>query len=160
MNVSGLKIDVGNATSQNSSSWSIPNISVTPIPLNPTNTQMCVSEGPATTPEITPMANPQSKYPRDLLLNPGWIPVESQEPFGETKEPSCNISSGSQAQVGHENPVDRGRQKITLENVPLSGLSKGNPGLPLNQNMAPKGKTVQFQEPIEDREYDQYLSII
>ncbi|MBW0561339.1 hypothetical protein O181_101054 [Austropuccinia psidii MF-1] len=46
MNVSGLKIDVGNPKAQISRTWSIPNISVTPIPLNPTNTQMHVSEGP------------------------------------------------------------------------------------------------------------------
>ncbi|MBW0536141.1 hypothetical protein O181_075856 [Austropuccinia psidii MF-1] len=32
MNVSGLNIDVGNPTSQTSSTWSITNISVTPIP--------------------------------------------------------------------------------------------------------------------------------
>ncbi|MBW0565250.1 hypothetical protein O181_104965, partial [Austropuccinia psidii MF-1] len=32
MNVSGLNIDVGKATSQTSSTWSIPNISITPIP--------------------------------------------------------------------------------------------------------------------------------
>ncbi|MBW0493407.1 hypothetical protein O181_033122 [Austropuccinia psidii MF-1] len=63
MNVSGLNIDVGNATSQTSSTWSIPNISVTPIPPNPTNTQMHVSEGPRITPEISLKANSQSKYP-------------------------------------------------------------------------------------------------
>ncbi|MBW0490747.1 hypothetical protein O181_030462 [Austropuccinia psidii MF-1] len=63
MNVSGLNIYVANVTSQTSSTWSIPNISVTPIPPNPTNTQMNVSEGPGTTPEISPKANPQSKYP-------------------------------------------------------------------------------------------------
>ncbi|MBW0469976.1 hypothetical protein O181_009691 [Austropuccinia psidii MF-1] len=35
MNVSGLNIDVGNATSQTSSTWSIPNISITRIPQIP-----------------------------------------------------------------------------------------------------------------------------
>ncbi|MBW0556898.1 hypothetical protein O181_096613 [Austropuccinia psidii MF-1] len=45
MNVSGLNIDVGNAMAQTSSTWSIPDISVTPIPQNPTNTQMHVSGG-------------------------------------------------------------------------------------------------------------------
>ncbi|MBW0555075.1 hypothetical protein O181_094790, partial [Austropuccinia psidii MF-1] len=45
MNVSGLNIDVGNPKAQTSSTWSIPNISVTLIPPNPTNTQMHVSEG-------------------------------------------------------------------------------------------------------------------
>ncbi|MBW0574580.1 hypothetical protein O181_114295 [Austropuccinia psidii MF-1] len=32
MNVSGLNIDVGNPKAQTSSTWSIPNISLTPIP--------------------------------------------------------------------------------------------------------------------------------
>ncbi|MBW0495569.1 hypothetical protein O181_035284 [Austropuccinia psidii MF-1] len=49
INLSGLNIDVGNATSQTSSTWSIPNISVTPIPPNPTHTQMHVSEGSGST---------------------------------------------------------------------------------------------------------------
>ncbi|MBW0538551.1 hypothetical protein O181_078266 [Austropuccinia psidii MF-1] len=40
MNVSGPNIDVGNLMAPTSSTWSIPNISITPIPLNPTNTQM------------------------------------------------------------------------------------------------------------------------
>ncbi|MBW0503535.1 hypothetical protein O181_043250 [Austropuccinia psidii MF-1] len=71
MNVSGLNIDVGEATSQTSSKWLIPNISVTKIPPNHTNTQMHVSERPGSTPEITSKANPQSKYPRYFLLNPG-----------------------------------------------------------------------------------------
>ncbi|MBW0585850.1 hypothetical protein O181_125565 [Austropuccinia psidii MF-1] len=46
MNVSGLNINVGKANSQTSSTWSIPNISVTPISANTTNTQMHMSEGP------------------------------------------------------------------------------------------------------------------
>ncbi|MBW0475541.1 hypothetical protein O181_015256 [Austropuccinia psidii MF-1] len=58
-NVSGLNIDLGNAMAQTSSTWSIPNISVTPIPPNPTKTQMNVSEGPGSTPEISSKANPQ-----------------------------------------------------------------------------------------------------
>ncbi|MBW0484113.1 hypothetical protein O181_023828 [Austropuccinia psidii MF-1] len=80
MNLSGLNIDVGNVTSQTSTTWSIPNISFSSIPQNPTNTQMHVSEGPGSTPEISSKANPQ-----DFLLNPGWNPVESQEPFGQSK---------------------------------------------------------------------------
>ncbi|MBW0577006.1 hypothetical protein O181_116721 [Austropuccinia psidii MF-1] len=52
MNVSGLDIDVGNWKAQTSSTWSIPNISITPIHPNPTNTQMHVSEGPEGTPQI------------------------------------------------------------------------------------------------------------
>ncbi|MBW0474099.1 hypothetical protein O181_013814 [Austropuccinia psidii MF-1] len=106
INLSGLNIDVGNGNSQNSCTWSIPNISVTPIPPNPTNTQMHVSEGPGSTPEISPKANSKSKYPRDFLLNPGCNPVGSQEPFGQSKKPTLNIPSGSQVHVGHEKPVD------------------------------------------------------
>ncbi|MBW0481832.1 hypothetical protein O181_021547 [Austropuccinia psidii MF-1] len=53
MNVSGLNIDVANAMGQTSSTWSIPNISITPIPLNPTDTQMHVSDRPGRTPEIS-----------------------------------------------------------------------------------------------------------
>ncbi|MBW0562421.1 hypothetical protein O181_102136 [Austropuccinia psidii MF-1] len=52
MNLSGLNIDVGNLKAQASSTWSIPNICVSPIPLNATNTQMHVSEGPESTPQI------------------------------------------------------------------------------------------------------------
>ncbi|MBW0472446.1 hypothetical protein O181_012161 [Austropuccinia psidii MF-1] len=58
MNVSGLKIDVENLMAPTSSTWSIPNISITPIPPNPTNTKMHVSEGQGSTPEISSKANP------------------------------------------------------------------------------------------------------
>ncbi|MBW0532264.1 hypothetical protein O181_071979 [Austropuccinia psidii MF-1] len=81
INVSGLNIDVGNPTPPTSSTWSILNISVTPIPPNPTNTQMNVSEGTGSTPEISSNANPQSKFACDFLLNLGWNGVTSQEPF-------------------------------------------------------------------------------
>ncbi|MBW0506475.1 hypothetical protein O181_046190 [Austropuccinia psidii MF-1] len=91
MNVSGLNIDVGNPKAQTSSTWSIPNISVTPIPPNPTNTQMHVSEGPGSTPEISSKANPQSKFPHEFLLNPVWNTVSSQDPFGQSKQPTLNI---------------------------------------------------------------------
>ncbi|MBW0569107.1 hypothetical protein O181_108822, partial [Austropuccinia psidii MF-1] len=149
MNVSGLKIDLGKATSQTSSTWSIPNISITPILPNPTKKQMHVSEGPESTPEISSKADPQSKYPRDLLLNPGWNPVVPQEPFGKSKQPTLNIQSGSQVHVGHEKLVDGGWQKRPLGNFSWSGLSEGNLGLTLHQNIAPKGKTAGSQEPIE-----------
>ncbi|MBW0531758.1 hypothetical protein O181_071473 [Austropuccinia psidii MF-1] len=99
MNVSGLNIDVGKVTSQTSSTWSIPNISVTPITQNLTNTQMHVSEGPGSTPEISSKANLQSKYPQDFLLNPGQNPVVFQEPFGKSKQPTLNIQSGSQVHI-------------------------------------------------------------
>ncbi|MBW0496167.1 hypothetical protein O181_035882 [Austropuccinia psidii MF-1] len=58
MNVSALTINVGKATSQTSRTWSIPNITITPIPPNPTNTPLHVSEGPGSTPEISSKANP------------------------------------------------------------------------------------------------------
>ncbi|MBW0482826.1 hypothetical protein O181_022541 [Austropuccinia psidii MF-1] len=82
MNVSGLKIDMGKPKAQTSSTWSIRNISVTPISLNPTNTQMHVSEGPGSTPEMSSKANSQSKFPCEFFLNPGQNPVTSQDPFG------------------------------------------------------------------------------
>ncbi|MBW0588763.1 hypothetical protein O181_128478 [Austropuccinia psidii MF-1] len=108
MNVSGLEIDVGNAMAQTSSTWSIPNISVTPILLNPTNTQMRVSEGPGSTPEISSKANPQSKFPHEFLLNPVQNPVASQDPFGQSKQPTLNIPSESQVHVGNEKRFDGG----------------------------------------------------
>ncbi|MBW0591582.1 hypothetical protein O181_131297, partial [Austropuccinia psidii MF-1] len=77
-------------------------------------------------------------------------PVASQDPFGQSKQPTLNIPSGSQVHVGDERHVDGGRRKRPLENVTWSGLSEGNPGLTLHQNMAPKGKSVRSQEPIED----------
>ncbi|MBW0514617.1 hypothetical protein O181_054332 [Austropuccinia psidii MF-1] len=147
VNVSGLNIDVGKATSQTSSTWSIPNISVTPIPPIPTNTQIHVSEGPGSTPEISSKANPQ-----DFLLNPGQNTVVSQEPFGKSKQPTLNIASGSQVHLGYEKLVDGGQQKRPVENVSQGGISEGNTGLTLHKNMAPKGKTVRSQEPIEDPE--------
>ncbi|MBW0556900.1 hypothetical protein O181_096615 [Austropuccinia psidii MF-1] len=111
MNVSRLNIDVGNVTSQTSSTWSIPNISVTPIPPNPTNTQMHVSDGPESTPQISSKANAQYKFPPEFLLIPGRNPVASQDPFGQSKQPTLNILSGSQVHVGNEKQVDAGRQK-------------------------------------------------
>ncbi|MBW0593645.1 hypothetical protein O181_133360, partial [Austropuccinia psidii MF-1] len=123
MNVSGLNIDVGNPKAPASSTWSIPNISITPIPPNPTNTQTHVYQGPEGTPQISSNANPESKFPCEFLLNPGRHPVASQDPFGK------------------------------MENVTWSGLSEGNQGLTLHQNMAPKGKSVRSQEQIED--YDE-----
>ncbi|MBW0556373.1 hypothetical protein O181_096088 [Austropuccinia psidii MF-1] len=134
MNVSGLNIDVGNPKAQTSSTWSIPNISVTPIHPNPTNTQMDVSEGPESTPQISSKANSQSKFPHERLLNPGWNPVASQDPFGQSKQPTLNIPSGSQVHVGHEKQVDGGPQTRPLENVTWSALLGGNPGLTLHQS--------------------------
>ncbi|MBW0558647.1 hypothetical protein O181_098362 [Austropuccinia psidii MF-1] len=110
MNVSGLNINVGNPKAQASSTWSIPNLSVTSIPPNPTNTQM------------------------DFLLNPGHNPVASDDPFGRSKQPTLNIPSGCQVHVGNENQVDGGRQKRPLGNFTQSGLSEVNPGLTLHQS--------------------------
>ncbi|MBW0569476.1 hypothetical protein O181_109191 [Austropuccinia psidii MF-1] len=129
MNVSGLKIDVGNPKAPTSSTWSIPNISVTPIPPNPTNTQLHVSERPEGTPQISSNAHPQSKFPHEFLLNPGWNPVASQDPFGQSKKPTLNIPSESQVHAGNEKRVDGGCQKRPLENVTWSGLLEGNPGV-------------------------------
>ncbi|MBW0499390.1 hypothetical protein O181_039105 [Austropuccinia psidii MF-1] len=109
MNVSGLNIDVGNRTAQTSSTWSIPNICITSIPPNPTNTQRHVSEGPGSTPEISSKPNPQSKFSCYFLLNPGQNPVGSQEPFERSKQPTLNIPSGSQVHVGNEKQVNGGR---------------------------------------------------
>ncbi|MBW0570646.1 hypothetical protein O181_110361 [Austropuccinia psidii MF-1] len=136
MNVSSRNIDVGNQKAPTSSTWLIPNISNTPIPLNPTNTQMHVSEGPEGTPQMSSNANPQSKLARDFLLNPGWNPVASQDLFGRSKQPTLNITSGSQVHVGNEKRADSRKQKRPLENVTWSGLLEGNPGLTLHQSKA------------------------
>ncbi|MBW0518218.1 hypothetical protein O181_057933 [Austropuccinia psidii MF-1] len=134
MNVSGVNIDVGNVMAQTSRTWSIPNISVTPIPPNPTNTQMHVSEGPGRTPEISSKANPQLKFPCEFLLNPGWNPVASQDPFGQSRQPTLNIPSGSQVHMGNEKQVDWRQQKRKLQNFTQSGLLEGNPGFMLHQS--------------------------
>ncbi|MBW0565743.1 hypothetical protein O181_105458 [Austropuccinia psidii MF-1] len=134
MNLSGLNIGVRNAMAQTSSTWSIPNIPITPIPPNPTNTQIHVSEGPGSSPKISSKANPQSKLPCKFLLNPGWNPVVSQDPFGQIKQPTLNIPSGSQVHVGNEKRVNGGQRKRPLENVTRSGLLEENPGLTLNQS--------------------------
>ncbi|MBW0494173.1 hypothetical protein O181_033888 [Austropuccinia psidii MF-1] len=117
MNVSGLNIDMGNAISKTSSTWSIPNISITPIPPNLTNSKMHVSEGPGSTPEISSKANPQY-----ILLTPGRNPGEFQEPFGKIEKPTLKIPTGSQLHVGHEKQADGGQKKQPLKNVNQSGF--------------------------------------
>ncbi|MBW0533367.1 hypothetical protein O181_073082 [Austropuccinia psidii MF-1] len=102
MNESGFNIDVGNVTSQTLSTWSIPNISLTPIPPDPTNTQMHVSEGSGSSPGISSKANPKSKSRQDFLLNACWNPVASQEPFGKSKQPNLKIPTVSRLHLGHE----------------------------------------------------------
>ncbi|MBW0515210.1 hypothetical protein O181_054925 [Austropuccinia psidii MF-1] len=101
MNVSGFNTDVGNVTSQASSTWSIPDISVIKVTPNPTHTKMHMSKGPGRTTEVSSKVNPQA-----FLLNPGLNPVASQEPFGESEQPSLKIPTGSQLHVGHEKQVD------------------------------------------------------
>ncbi|MBW0547044.1 hypothetical protein O181_086759 [Austropuccinia psidii MF-1] len=113
---------------------------------------MNVSEGPESTPQIPSNANPQTKFPREFLLNPDWNPVASQDPFGQSKQPTLNIPSGSQVHVGNEKQVDGGRQKRPLENVTRSGLSKGNPRLTPHQNMAPKGDELYASSPLFQKE--------
>ncbi|MBW0493757.1 hypothetical protein O181_033472 [Austropuccinia psidii MF-1] len=108
MNVSGININVGNPKAQTSSTWSIPNISITPIPLNPTNTQMDVSEGPESTPQMSSKANPQSKFLCEFHLNTGWNQIASQDPFGQSKQPTLNIPSESQVHMGNDKRVDGG----------------------------------------------------
>ncbi|MBW0470580.1 hypothetical protein O181_010295 [Austropuccinia psidii MF-1] len=142
MNLSGLNINVGNLTAQTSSTWSIPNISVTPIPTNPTDTQMHVSEGPGSTHEISSKSHALSKFPYDFLLNPGWNPVVSQEPFGQSKQPMLIISSGFQVHVGNEKRVD-GATKKTIGKCCLECLFHG-------LDMAPKGKSISSQQLIKD----------
>ncbi|MBW0471329.1 hypothetical protein O181_011044 [Austropuccinia psidii MF-1] len=90
MHLSGLNLDVVNEIAQTLTSCTIPNISLTPILINPTNTQMHVSEGPGSAPEFSSKENTQSNCLRDCLLNPGGNPVESQEPFGKCKQP-CGL---------------------------------------------------------------------
>ncbi|MBW0579729.1 hypothetical protein O181_119444 [Austropuccinia psidii MF-1] len=111
---------------------------------------MHVSEGPEGTPQISSNTNPQSKFPHEFLLNPVWNPVASQDPFAQSKQPTLNIPSGSQVHVGNEKRVNGGRHKRLLENSTWWGLLEGNSGFILHQNMAPKGNSVQSQEPIED----------
>ncbi|MBW0588317.1 hypothetical protein O181_128032 [Austropuccinia psidii MF-1] len=84
-------------------------------------------------PQISSNANPQSKFPCELL-NPVWNPVASHDPFGQSKQTTRNIPSGSQAHVGNEKRVDGGRLKRPFQNVTWSGLSEGNPGLTLHQS--------------------------
>ncbi|MBW0579758.1 hypothetical protein O181_119473 [Austropuccinia psidii MF-1] len=74
MNVSGLNIDVGNPKAPTSSTWLIPNISITPIPPNPTNTQMHVSQGPEGTPKSHQTLIPNQNF----HLISSLIPVRIQ----------------------------------------------------------------------------------
>ncbi|MBW0506205.1 hypothetical protein O181_045920 [Austropuccinia psidii MF-1] len=95
---------------------------------------MHVSEGPGSTPEISSKANPQLKFPPDFLLNPGQNPVASQDPFGQSKQPTLNIPSGSQLLVGDEKRVWRkGCSKmptIALKILEMPVISANGDALP------------------------------
>ncbi|MBW0560968.1 hypothetical protein O181_100683 [Austropuccinia psidii MF-1] len=121
MNVSGLNIDVGNPKAPTSSTWSIQFPQIQLI-----HKSMCLRGQKA-----------HLKYHQMLFPNQNF-------------HPTLNIPSGSQVHVGDERRLEWGQRKRPLENVNWSGLSEGNPGLTFHQNMAPKGKSVQSQEPIED----------
>ncbi|MBW0517828.1 hypothetical protein O181_057543 [Austropuccinia psidii MF-1] len=95
---------------------------------------MHLSQGPEGTPQIPSNTNPQSKFAREFLFNPSKNPVASPNPFGQSKQPTLNIPSGSQVHVGDEWPVDGGQQKRPLENSTWSGLLEGNPGLMLHKS--------------------------
>ncbi|MBW0561088.1 hypothetical protein O181_100803 [Austropuccinia psidii MF-1] len=113
---------------------SSPNIPLTTPIASSINVSGLNIDGPEGTPQISSNTNPQSKFPREFLLNPGRNPVASQDPFGQSKQPTLNIPSGSQVHVGNERRVDGGRRKRPLENVTWSGLLEGNPGLTLHQS--------------------------
>ncbi|MBW0586966.1 hypothetical protein O181_126681 [Austropuccinia psidii MF-1] len=85
LNVSGLNIDVGNVMAQTSSTWSIPNISLTQIPPNPTNTQMHVSEGPGSTPEISSNLIPSQNFHMSSSLILVGIQSHPGSPLDEVK---------------------------------------------------------------------------
>ncbi|MBW0510536.1 hypothetical protein O181_050251 [Austropuccinia psidii MF-1] len=92
------------------------------MPPNTTNTQMHVLEGPGSTQKISSKAIPQSKFSREFLLNPGWNPVESQEPLGQSQQPPLNIPSGSQAHILHlkaRQSNHRSKLKILYASLPL-----------------------------------------
>ncbi|MBW0556824.1 hypothetical protein O181_096539 [Austropuccinia psidii MF-1] len=111
MNVSGFNIDVGNLKAPTSSTWSIPNISVTPLPQIPLiHKCMCLRVQKA-----------HLKSHQTLIPNQNF-------------HPTLKIPSGSQVDVGNERRIDGGQQKRPLENVTWSGLSEGNPGLTLHQS--------------------------
>ncbi|MBW0563185.1 hypothetical protein O181_102900 [Austropuccinia psidii MF-1] len=129
MSLSGINIDVENTTAQNSSTWSIPNISITPIPPNASNTQIHVSEGLASTPETSQRLIPNKTFPHDFLLNLVRIQLCPRIPLDQVN---------SQPSIFHQDlrfmwGMKSGQQRIPLENVTWSGLLEGNPGLTLNQ---------------------------
>ncbi|MBW0464306.1 hypothetical protein O181_004021 [Austropuccinia psidii MF-1] len=96
---------------QATAAWTISSISVTPIPPNPTNTQINFPEGPESTLETSLQDNQHSTFLHYLLLNLGGNPVESQEPFGKSKQPSINIQLSSQAHVRYKKRLMVGKEK-------------------------------------------------
>ncbi|MBW0567963.1 hypothetical protein O181_107678 [Austropuccinia psidii MF-1] len=84
---------------------------------------MHVSEGPGIIPEISSKANPQFKFSRDFLLNPGKNPVASQEPYGQISIKFCfnrvSVTLKSLDLVSHIMSVSRQCQlsNVSHENV-------------------------------------------
>ncbi|MBW0485588.1 hypothetical protein O181_025303 [Austropuccinia psidii MF-1] len=118
MNVSGLKNDVGYATAQTSSTWSIPNISVTPIPINPTNTQINVSEGPESTPQISSNANPQSEFPCGFLFNSEKV-TECHHPYAS--KPRTAHSSSSREKIVDDEDKNMSPNRSETNDEPRMG---------------------------------------
>ncbi|MBW0582536.1 hypothetical protein O181_122251 [Austropuccinia psidii MF-1] len=132
MNVSSLNIDVGNVMAQNSSTWSMQNISVTPIPPNPTKHKcMCMRGQEA-----------HLKSHQRLIPNQNFHMTSSLILVGIQSHPRIPL----------DERVDGRQRKRSLKNATQSGLSEGNPGLTLHQHMAPEGKSVQSHETIKDRD--------
>ncbi|MBW0526214.1 hypothetical protein O181_065929 [Austropuccinia psidii MF-1] len=123
MNVSGLNIDVGNPKAQISSTWSIPNISVTPILLNPTNTQM---DNPVAS------QNPfgRSKQP-NLNIQSGLqvhVGNEEQVDGGQQKIPLENVTWSGLLEVNpgltlHQNMAPKGNDEL-YESSPVGHKEK------------------------------------
>ncbi|MBW0460706.1 hypothetical protein O181_000421 [Austropuccinia psidii MF-1] len=83
LNLSSLKIDVGNSTAQTTSAWKIPNISVAPNSPNPTDSQIHVSDGPQSIQKTSSKANPHSNFLCDFLPNPMVILWSPRDPLGK-----------------------------------------------------------------------------
>ncbi|MBW0557508.1 hypothetical protein O181_097223 [Austropuccinia psidii MF-1] len=132
MKVSALNIDVGNATSQTSSTWSIPTISITLIPPNLTNTQMHVSEGPGITPEVSSrkIHNPNFHVTSSLIqVGIRWHPVNA---LAKVNSQPSRFHQDLRFMWAMKSGLMVGRKKRPLENITQSGLSEGNPGLTLH----------------------------
>ncbi|MBW0536006.1 hypothetical protein O181_075721 [Austropuccinia psidii MF-1] len=110
---------------------------------------MCL-RGPGSPPELSSKANHQLKFPREFLLNPGWNPIASQDPFDKVNSQTSIFHQDLRLMWAMKSRLMAGGEKdhwkMLLGVVFWSEIT----GLTLHQNMAPKGKSVQSQEPIED----------